>query len=63
VFVCICNAIKETELRETVRKGVRDVEGAYSNLGVQFECAQCKDFAKDVINDEIDNLNKFLETS
>jgi len=56
VYVCICNAIKEIELRETVHEGARNVEGAYSDLGFQFECAQCKEFAKDVINDEIDNL-------
>jgi bacterioferritin-associated ferredoxin len=56
VYVCICNAIKEIELRETVHKGARNVEGAYSVLSVQFKCAQCKDHAQNVINDEIDNL-------
>ena len=56
MYVCICNAIKEIELRETVHKGARNAEGAYSDLGVEFECAQCKEYAEDVINDEIDSL-------
>ena len=56
MYVCICNAIKEIELRETVHKGARNAEGAYSNLGVEFECAQCKEHAEDVIIDEIDSL-------
>ena len=56
MYICICNAIKEIELRETVHKGARNAEGAYSDLGVKFECAQCKEHAEDVINDEIDSL-------
>lgn len=56
MYVCICNAIKETELREIVYQGSRTVESAYADLGVKFACAQCKDHAQAIINDEIKNL-------
>jgi len=56
MYVCICNAIKETELRRTVYNGTRTAEGAYADLGVQFACAQCEEHAQAVINDEIKNL-------
>lgn len=56
MYVCICNAIKEIELRETVHKGARNADGAYSDLGAEFACAQCKDHAQEIIDDEIHNL-------
>ncbi|MEI9852943.1 MAG: hypothetical protein WDN24_21135 [Sphingomonas sp.] len=33
MYVCICNAIKEDELREIARHGVTDSEAAYAVLG------------------------------
>jgi len=56
MYVCICNAIKESELRRTDYKGIRTAEGAYADLDVQFACAQFRDHAQAVINDEIKNL-------
>jgi len=52
MFVCICNAIKETELREVARHGVTDSEAAYAILGKAPQCRVCLDHADDVICDE-----------
>jgi bacterioferritin-associated ferredoxin len=52
MFVCICNAIKEEELREVARHGVTDPEAAYAVLGKAPQCRVCLDHAEDVICDE-----------
>ena len=43
MFVCLCNAIRERELREAIRLGVRTAEEAYRFLGVEMNCADCGD--------------------
>lgn len=53
MYVCICNAIKETDLRGAVRKGARDAAQAYAGIGAEVCCAQCLDFAQEIIDDEL----------
>jgi bacterioferritin-associated ferredoxin len=52
MFVCICNAIKERDLREVARHGVTCPEAAYEILGKRPQCRVCLDHAEDVIADE-----------
>lgn len=52
MFVCVCNAIREEELREVARHGVTDPEAAYAVLGKAPQCRVCLDHAEDVICDE-----------
>ncbi len=52
MYVCICNAIKEDELREIARHGVTDSEAAYAVLGKTPQCRTCLDHADDVICEE-----------
>ena len=53
MYVCICNAVKESDLRGAVRKGACDATQAYAGLGVEVACAQCLDFAQQIIDDEL----------
>ena len=52
MIVCICNAIKEEELREVARQGVTDPEEAYAVLGKAPQCRVCLDHAEDVMDCE-----------
>lgn len=52
MIVCVCNAIKEREVRDAARKGARSPAGAYRSLGCQVKCGQCIPFARDVIGHE-----------
>lgn len=52
MFVCICNAILEDELREIARHGVTDPEAAYAVLGKSPQCGTCLDHADDVMASE-----------
>ncbi|HEY1124957.1 MAG TPA: ferredoxin [Sphingobium sp.] len=52
MYVCICNAIKEDELREVARHGVTCPEAAYAILGKTPQCRTCLDHADDVMSEE-----------
>ena len=52
MIVCVCNAIREDELREAARKGAACPLGAYASLGCEPLCGCCLDYAQEVIDDE-----------
>ncbi len=52
MYVCLCNGIRETELRQLAREGVRDVKTAYARLDSELECQCCQEEAQMVLNDE-----------
>ena len=39
MYVCICNAIRECELREAARKVPGDADAVYAALGKTPQCA------------------------
>ncbi len=54
MFVCICNAIRDTELRDAVRRCRNDMnaDGIYTALGRPPQCRQCIDDADEIIVEE-----------
>jgi bacterioferritin-associated ferredoxin len=52
MVVCVCNAIREQQVREAARGGATNAGQAYRALGRQFKCGQCVPFAREIINEE-----------
>ncbi|MEO6091673.1 MAG: (2Fe-2S)-binding protein [Novosphingobium sp.] len=52
MYVCICNAIRQSELRTAARNTDHDVESIYRSLGRPPQCRQCIEDAQVVIEDE-----------
>lgn len=52
MVVCICNAIKERELRAAVRDGASCPNSAYAAMGRKPKCGQCLNFARSIISAE-----------
>ncbi|MFT3967134.1 MAG: (2Fe-2S)-binding protein [Sphingobium sp.] len=52
MVVCICNVIREKEIREAVRRGISDVVDVYAHLGCEPNCCQCLSFAEQIIDEE-----------
>jgi bacterioferritin-associated ferredoxin len=52
MIVCICNAIRETEVREAARNGAACANSAYRQLGRKARCGQCIPFAREIIATE-----------
>lgn len=53
MYVCICNAIKETDLRAAARCCQGDAEALYASLGRTPQCRQCLEEAEQIIADEL----------
>ena len=49
MVVCICNAIREREVRQAARAGASCPVSAYAACGKRARCGQCFSFAREVI--------------
>lgn len=49
MVVCICNAIREKDLREAAREGADTPCSAYARFGRRPKCGQCVSFARTII--------------
>ncbi|WP_076744597.1 (2Fe-2S)-binding protein [Sphingomonas jeddahensis] len=52
MVVCVCNAIRECQVREAARAGSTTACQAYRKLGLQPKCGQCTPFARAIIDEE-----------
>lgn len=52
MVVCVCNAIRERDVREAVKHGCADPMSAYASMGRRPRCGQCIPFARRIIADE-----------
>ncbi len=52
MYICICNAIRETELRRVAQKTNGDAEAAYACLGKRPNCGQCLADAEAILFEE-----------
>lgn len=52
MIVCVCNAIREDELRSAVRQGAPCPRTAYKSLDCEVQCGTCLPCAREVVEDE-----------
>ena len=52
MIVCSCNALREAQVREIARGGVRCEREAYQRLGCRPQCGQCLPFARQLVREE-----------
>jgi bacterioferritin-associated ferredoxin len=50
MIVCVCNAIKEKDLREAARGQRERACDVYARLGRKPKCGQCLSFAQNIIS-------------
>ena len=51
MYVCICNAITERQIRECVRSGTSSVDELAIALGVGAGCGRCRDCAAGLLQE------------
>lgn len=56
MYVCICNAIRETELRRAAHACAGSAEDVYATLDCRPQCCQCLEEAEAIIADERQSL-------
>ena len=52
MIVCVCNALKERQIREAARHGAKSPARVYRALGCRVKCGHCISAARDVIGHE-----------
>jgi bacterioferritin-associated ferredoxin len=52
MVVCVCNAIRERDVRDAARAGCADPIRAYASMGRRPRCGQCLPFARELIASE-----------
>jgi bacterioferritin-associated ferredoxin len=52
MYVCICNAIRDCELRSAARACHGDADAVYELLGKTPQCGQCLDEAAEILIEE-----------
>ena len=51
MYICICNAITERDVRECVRRGCCSMEELSGELGVGTSCGRCRPVAKEILDE------------
>lgn len=49
MVVCVCNAIREKDVRAAAKAGHRSPCSAYAAMGRRPRCGQCVPFAREII--------------
>ena len=49
MYVCICNAITDKQIRQAANAGVRDLWQLQAELGVASNCGSCKEHASEIL--------------
>ena len=53
MYVCICNAVTEREIRQAVALGVTTLKELREGLGVAGDCGKCGTCAKNILREEL----------
>ncbi len=51
MYVCLCNAITEQEIRQAAAQGVTELQGLKDGLGVATCCGTCESCACEILQD------------
>ena len=55
MFICICNAVTESAIRECAGQGACSVDDLAAALGVGAGCGRCRECAVDVLRGVLDD--------
>ncbi|MDH3577878.1 MAG: bacterioferritin-associated ferredoxin [Gammaproteobacteria bacterium] len=51
MYVCVCNAITDKQIRKAAESGARNVWDLQSALGVATGCGSCMEAASDILRE------------
>jgi len=55
LYVCVCKAITDHQIREAARNGARTLDDLRRDLGVASECGNCAAYARQYLEEAIEN--------
>jgi bacterioferritin-associated ferredoxin len=51
MYVCICNAVTERQVKECAQEGARSVDDLTAKLGVAAGCGRCRECAIEILRE------------
>jgi bacterioferritin-associated ferredoxin len=51
MYICICNAVTEGQVRECAGRGCHSLDQLACETGLGVGCGRCKEFASDLLED------------
>ena len=53
MYVCICNAITDKQIRKAAESGIEDLWTLQRELGVAAGCGSCIEVASEILNESV----------
>jgi len=53
MYVCVCNGITDTQLREAIRNGAYTLRALREQVGVATNCGRCAQCARGILLEEM----------
>ena len=61
MYICVCNAITDKQIREAADAGARNLWDLQAQLGVASNCGSCKETASEILRESRQAARKFAE--
>lgn len=61
MYVCICNAVTDSDIRNAVQDGVRNMKQLTGETGCSSTCGCCRDTANDVLQKALAESSAFRQ--
>jgi bacterioferritin-associated ferredoxin len=49
MYVCVCNAVTDSQVVLAAEQGVRNLRGLQAHLGIALECGRCASYAQGLL--------------
>ena len=56
MYICICNAITERQVKESASAGIQSVDELAATLGVGSGCGRCRECATQILHEACQSL-------
>lgn len=63
MYVCICHAVTDTQIKEAVNQGDKSLADVKHRLKVADQCGKCAKMAVQIIQKERELTSKFYEVT
>lgn len=53
MYICVCNAVTESAIRQAVKEGARSIFDLTARTGCSTQCGRCADLAAAILDEEM----------
>ena len=60
MYICVCNSVTDSDIRDAAEAGVRNMQQLRMQTGCGINCGKCETMARDVLRDVLVERRQFL---